>query len=136
MQVSIDVNFSQEYLPVDILDLLLISGWSYQYENNVNFLKSDDIDNYDWQSVDIDFFNFESFIDSHKSMGKVGIVIVCDNRVGGELLIYRDYLSFSLSINRRYLSRREIPDFNWYLERLSLFLDEIRYSSIKCEVIL
>ena len=98
--------------------------------------KSVDIpDDYNWLNIDMNLFNLDEFINSHNIMDKIGIVMVYDNESGGNLLIYPNYLSMSLSINRQYLSGEDIPDFNWYLKKMSVFLRNIKLSSIQCETI-
>ena len=117
MQVSIDINFAQEYSPKEILKCLINNGGNIYYQNMVTYLSSNDIDDYNWLNIDMNLFNLDEFINSHNIMDKVGIVMVYDNESGGNLLIYPNYLSMSLSINRQYLSGEEIPDFNWYLKK-------------------
>ena len=135
MQVSIDINFAQEYSPKEILKCLINSGWNIYYQNMVTYLSSNDIDDYNWLNIDMSLFNLDEFINSHNIMDKVGIVMVYDNESGGNLLIYPNYLSMSLSINRQYLFGEDIPDFNWYLKKMSVFLRKIKLSSIQCETI-
>lgn len=135
MQVSIDINFAQEYSPKEILKCLINNGWNIYYQNIVTYLSSNDIDDYDWLNMDMNLFNLDEFINSHNIMNKIGIVMVYDNESGGNLLIYPNDLSMSLSINRQYLSGKDIPDFNWYLDRMSGFLRNIKLSSIQCEII-
>ena len=135
MQVSIDINFAQEYSPKEILKCLINSGWNIYYQNMVTYLSSNDIDDYNWLNIDMSLFNLDEFINSHNVMDKVGIVMVYDNESGGNLLIYPNYLSMSLSINRQYLFGEDIPDFNWYLKKMSVFLRKIKLSSIQCETI-
>ena len=117
MQVSIDINFAQEYSPKEILKCLINNGGNIYYQNTVTYLSSNDIDDYNWLNIDMNLFNLDEFINSHNIMDKVGIVMVYDNESGGNLLIYPNYLSMPLSINRRYLSGEDIPDFNWYLKK-------------------
>ena len=135
MQVSIDINFAQEYSPKEILKCLINSGWNIYYQNMVTYLSSNDIDDYNWLNIDMSLFNLDEFINSHNVMDKVGIVMVYDNESGGNLLIYPNYLSMSLSINRQYLFGEDIPDFNWYLKKMGVFLRKIKLSSIQCETI-
>ena len=42
MQVSIDINFAQEYSPKEILKCLINSGWNIYYQNMVTYLSSND----------------------------------------------------------------------------------------------
>ena len=135
MQVSIDINFAQEYSPKEILKCLINNGGNIYYQNMVTYLSSNDINDYNWLNIDMNLFNLDEFINSHNIMDKVGIVMVYDNESGGNLLIYPNYLSMSLSINRQYLSGEDIPDFNWYLKKMSVFLRNIKISSIQCETI-
>lgn len=136
MQASIDINFAKEYSPKEILKNLIYSGWEFDYQGSVSYLLPSDIDDYDWQFIDKNDFDIEEFISSHYDKDKIGIVMIIDRISGGNMLIYPDYLSLSLSINRHYLSESEtIPDFNWYLKRLNIFLNTIKLSSIQCEII-
>ena len=135
MQVSIDINFAQEYSPKEILKCLINNGGNIYYQNMVTYLSSNDIDDYNWLNIDMSLFNLDEFINSHNVMDKVGIVMVYDNESGGNLLIYPNYLSMSLSINRQYLFGEDIPDFNWYLKKMGVFLRKIKLSSIQCETI-
>lgn len=135
IKVSIDVNFSQEYSPKEVLKLLMSNGWGIYYQNIVTYLSSKDVDSYDWQDMDVNFFDFYDFINSHDAMGKVGVVMVFDGISGGEVIIYPNCLSMLLSINCQHLSGSDIPDFNWYLKRMSGFLNSIKLSSIECESI-
>lgn len=136
LQVSIDIYFSEKHSPKEIFKKLLDTGWEINFENEVSYLRASDLDDYDWQATDVDNFNINEFINSHDYMGKIGISVVANRESGGEILIFPDYLSLSLSINRRYLFETQtmkIPDFNWYLERLSQFLNIINPQSIRCD---
>lgn len=135
MQASIDVKFTQNYLPKDLVLQLIKSGWIPIFDGKVTFLVASDIDSYDWQCIDHENFNMSRFLQSHQDMDKIGIVLVNDN-IGGELLIYPDWLTISLSINRVYLSEvGGIPDFSWYLIKLSSFIKNVKVSSIECELV-
>ena len=135
MQVSININFAQKYSPKEILKCLINNGLNIYYQNMVTYLSPNDIDDYNWLNIEMNLFNLDEFINSHNVMDKVGIVMVYDNESGGNLLIYPNYLSMSLSINRQYLFGEDIPDFNWYLKKMSVFLRNIKLSSIPCETI-
>ena len=135
MQVSITINFSHEYSPLDVLKIILNNGWDYHFENRVTYLSSNDIDDYNWQEIELNTFNVKSFMNSDDFMSKIGLVIVYNNESGGEVVIYPGFLIFSLSINRKYLISKKIPDFNWYLNRMADFLECIKYTSIECEAI-
>jgi len=135
MQASIDINFAQEYSPKEVLKCLIDNGWGIYYQKVVTYLSSKDIDDYDWLNVNMNSFDLNWFMNSHKTMDKVGIVIVYNNESGGNLLIHPNYLSISLSINRQYLLGTDIPNFNWYLKGMSSFLKNIKLSSIECEII-
>lgn len=111
------------------------SGWSIYYENLVTYLPLKDVDDYNWQEENMELFDLDIFLNSHDIKDKVGIAVVYDGISGGELIIYPEYLSLSLSINRKYISGIDIPDFNWYLMRMKDFFETIELSSIRCETI-
>lgn len=133
LQASIDIHFAQEYSPKELIPLLIASGWAIDFEKKVSYLLSSDIDDYDWQDSSIKDFNINQFLNTHKSMDRIGIAMVA-KKSGGNLLIYPNYLLLSLSINRRYLSEIDrIPDFSWYIKRLANLLNNIKVSKIQCD---
>ncbi len=136
LQASIDIHFAHRLSPKDTAISLINSGWSYDFEGSVIFLMANDADKYDWQEKPREEFNFEDYINSHNDQDKLGIVLINKDNVGGEFLIYPDWLSFSLSINRRYLtSKMKVPDFSWYLSELNFFLELANISNIQCELV-
>lgn len=134
-QASIDIKFSSDYEPKKLVKLLLTFGWEFNIDGYVEFLCHDDVDSYDWQSLDYVSFNLEEFLESHNAQEKIGLSMLLEKDIGGNILIYPDWMTISLSINRVYLSNSRIPNFNWYLSKLELFLKEISFLSINCELI-
>lgn len=134
-QANIDIKFSSDYEPKKLVKLLLTFGWEFNIDGYVEFLCHDDVDSYDWQSLDYVSFNLEEFLESHNAQEKIGLSMLLEKDIGGNLLIYPDWMTISLSINRLYLSNSRIPNFNWYLNKLELFLKEIDFLSINCELI-
>ncbi|ECK9504166.1 hypothetical protein SEENIN0B_01123 [Salmonella enterica subsp. enterica serovar Infantis str. SARB27] len=135
LQATIDVEFLGDISPKAIIVGLINNGWRFSFNGHVTFLLSSDVDNYDWQDMDATEFNIREFLGSHGEKDKIGIVLVNDN-VGGNFLIHPGWMSFSLSVNRLYLPfGNKIVDFNWYLNKLHVFLNTIKISAIKCELI-
>lgn len=132
LSVGIVVRFSQSYMPQRILEVLLSGDWCLIFENNVTYLVPTDKNDYDWLSLPKDNFSLSKFVNSHVVNDKIGIVLVADN-VGGEFLIFPDYLSVSLTVNRMYLEQQvRIVDYSWYLNRLKILYEEICVSDIVC----
>ncbi|QBH95504.1 hypothetical protein EKN56_03225 [Limnobaculum zhutongyuii] len=135
LQASIDIQFSQDLSPKDIVIKLINSGWKIDFEGCVTFIMPTDIDDYDWKTLKYSDFKLEEFINFHSDENNLGIVLVSSNNIGGEFLIYSGWMSFSLSINRVYLSSdTKIVDFSFYLEKLRPFTKMIKVSSIQCEL--
>ncbi|MBK5074155.1 hypothetical protein I2492_14170 [Budviciaceae bacterium CWB-B4] len=133
---SIDIQFAHELSPKEVAISLINNGWMIDFEESVTFLMPTDIDNYDWQMKKRHDFSLENFLNLHTDNDRIGIVLVSHDNVGGEFLIYSNWLSFSLSINRAYISsERKIVDFSMYLEKLRFFIETIDISSIQCELV-
>lgn len=133
IEVSIDITFARNYRPIDTLTKLLGNGWTYCYEGKVNFLRPDDIDDFDWRSVSIDDFDLNRFLDSHKENERVSITLVNSHGIGGDFLIYKNILIMMVSVNRVYLSAEQrIIDFSRYLKYFLPFISLIEVSDIKC----
>lgn len=133
-QASIDISLLRPCSPREVLVELIDSGWSIDFEGEVLFLLSSDVDSYDWQKEHIEKFNLEAFLNSHPLSGKIGIAMVFDGKFGGEFLIHRDWISLSISINRICLFEA-VPDFNKYIGKLRRVIDGFGVSSFSCEYI-
>ncbi|WP_143038329.1 hypothetical protein [Pseudomonas saponiphila] len=133
-QASVDVSLSRLCSPKDIVMALLDSGWSFDFEGDVLFLLSSDIDSYDWQKEYAEHFNLKEFLDSHSPFGRIGIAMVFDGRFGGEFLISRDCISLSISINRICVFGT-VPDFTEYVFRLKEVVSDFGFSDIRCEYV-
>ena len=70
MQVSIDINFAQEYSPKEILKCLINNGGNIYYQNMVTYFSSKDIDDYKLVKIDKKFFNFYEVI---KKIGRAHV---------------------------------------------------------------
>ncbi|GKX61432.1 hypothetical protein SOASR032_00010 [Pragia fontium] len=135
LQASIDIQFAHELSPKEVVISLINNGWLLDFEDYVTFLMPTDIDDYDWQMKKRKDFIFEDFLSLHSHEDRVGVVLVNNDNIGGEFLIYSSWLSFSLSINRVYLfPETKIVDFSLYLERLRSFTETVKISSIQCEL--
>ncbi|HED5889263.1 TPA: hypothetical protein R5S02_004516 [Salmonella enterica] len=135
LQATIDVEFLSDISPKEIVVGLMNNGWEFSFNERVTFLLPSDVDNYDWQDMDVTKFNIHKFLNSHEKRDKVGIVLVNDD-AGGNFLIHPGWMSFSLSINRLYLPfGNKIVDFNCYLNKLHVFMGSVKISAIKCELI-
>ncbi|MFJ3117253.1 hypothetical protein ACIPI6_11975 [Pseudomonas protegens] len=133
-QASVDVNLSRPCSPKDIVMALLDSGWSFEFEGDVLFLLSSDVDSYDWQKKSAEHFNLKEFLDSHSPFGKIGIAMVFDGRFGGEFLIRQDCISLYISINRVCLFG-VVPDFTEYIFRLNKVMVDFAFSDVECKCI-
>ncbi|WP_347253685.1 hypothetical protein [Leminorella grimontii] len=135
LQASIDIEFPHEISPKNVVMDLINNDFHFDFDNYVSFLSSSDIDDYDWHKENKANFDLCEFINSHNDKSKIGIVLVTKEGIGGEFLIYPSWLSFSLSINRVYISPQErIIDFSWYFTRLSSFLKTKNISVINCQL--
>ncbi|MCE4073616.1 MULTISPECIES: hypothetical protein [Pseudomonas] len=134
VQASIDISFARGQDPSEILNKLIGFGWEIGFGGKVMFLPENGFDEYEWVVWDLKRFDILDFLDETRKIGKAGITLVLSNDVGGEFLISRDLVSFSLSINRVLLVDR-IPDFSWYISRILPALDGVEIFSIQCETI-
>lgn len=135
IQSTIDIRFGNHLKPKEILRLLLELGWDYNYDGQVAFLPPGDNDNFDWQTVNCQQFNIESFLSSHNEYDKIGMALVTEDGAGGDFRIMPDMMVFSLNINRRYINSDHIIDFSWYLNKLTSFFQRIYSVAINCEII-
>ncbi len=109
---------------VEIIDILINGGWRFICESNENkalYLPVYDVDDFNWQSEAISKEKLFAILnEKEKRKETIGISIVWeDTECGGELLIDRGLsVIFSLTINRKVLTKSEITDFNWYIERI------------------
>ncbi|MGE6473386.1 hypothetical protein [Serratia proteamaculans] len=131
-QASIDMDLFQSCQPQDVVVELVRSGWSVDFEEEVMFLLPSDAGSYEWRKEHVRKFELESFLSSHSTFGSVGIVMVFDEKFGGEFLICKDWISLSLSINRVCLFD-DVPDFTEYIVRLRAVIDKFGVSGIRCE---
>lgn len=128
-QASIDVLFAESYEPVQVLQKLLDKGFSYNVDGWVEYQN----ENEDWCFVDYNAFSLELFLEKSRCQNSVSLSLIFENDIGCTVLINRYYLSFLLSINRVYIDNTNLPDFSWYLKRLSKFLSLISVQAIKCD---
>lgn len=136
IETSIDINFAIPYKPVDVLFTLLDIGCSYVIEDKVYFVPTEDFDDFNWQIVDPQAFDFKQFVESRQDCEQIGISLAFENNIGFDALIYQEYVILMLSINRQYLSyEHRVPDFSWYLQKLLPFIGKMKISSIKCELV-
>lgn len=134
IKASIDIEFFRSVEPKKILLSLIDSGWELGFQGEVLFLNSFDCDGYDWQVKSLEEFDLDAFIGSHSPYGRIGVSMVFEGVCGGEFLISEDWLSFLISINKVFISR-DVPDFSFYLERLSGVIKNFDASVVKCECI-
>lgn len=128
---NIDIYFLDSYEPIDILKKLLDTGWSYIVYSNIEFMD----ENEDWCVIDSKEFNIEVFLEKNKGQNPLCISLVLENDIGCSVIIYKDWISFLLSINRVNINDQMVPDFSWYLSNLHGFLKLITFKNIKCEFI-
>lgn len=132
MEAYIDIRLYNSS-PKQILAQLLDSGWSYDFEGTVEFLLADDIDDYNWQFVNIREFDLGEFLNSHDDHSRIAITLVNKNDIGGPFLINTDCFSISLSVNRVYLSKESrLVDFNYYLSELLPFINKMSLCDLQC----
>lgn len=134
MQASIDVKFSMNYEPGKILESLYRSGWNIDYRGDVTYLEATDIDDYDWKTCSFDVFDIDEFISLHSAGGRIGVVMTRDDGTGGEFLIFPDWVSLSISINRVYI-QEGVPDFTWYVSMLSVLVEEFSLTEFECKAV-
>lgn len=132
MKASIDIEFSRPVEPKKIFLSLIDSGWGVDFQGEVMFLDAVDREGYDWQVKSIEDFDLDEFIESHCPSDRIGISMVFEEAYGGEFLIFESWVSFSMSVNKVFLSN-DVPDFSFYLERLSSVIEGFNVSVLKCE---
>lgn len=128
---NIDICFLSSYEPIDILKKLLNTGWSFIVYSKIEFMD----ENEDWCIVDPKEFSIDRFLEKNKGQDSLCVSLVLENDIGCSVIIYRDWISFLLSINRVNINDQMLPDFSWYLNNLHGFLKLIPLKSIKCEFI-
>lgn len=131
-QASIDFSLSKPCEPREIILELIKSGWDINFDSEVTFLPPSDIESYDWQSEKVIKFNLDHFLNDHKFSSRIGIVMVFGGRFGGEFLIFKEWISLSLSINRVCIFEK-VPDFSLYISKLTCIVNKFCPSEIKCE---
>jgi len=131
-KASIDLEFGSDVEPRLVLKLLVDSGWSFNFCDEVFFLEATDLDAYDWKRCDSNAFDVDEFLGGHEKYGRIGIAMVFDGAIGGEFLIFSSGFSLSISINK-VRAVGDIPDFTLYISKLERVVEQFRVSGVKCD---
>ena len=134
IQASIDIYFVRDQCPSSVLSRLVGHGWDVNFNGEVMLLPENGFDDYEWIVIDLEEFDFPEFMGKADKAGRAGIVLVFNDKIGGGVLISRNSVSFSLSINRVLLVDN-VPDFSWYVSRILPVFHGLEISGIQCETI-
>lgn len=122
---SIDITCHTSLSSVELVKVLLDSGWNLNDHGSISMLPLHDNDQFGWSRIPFHAENVQHALNilTEKQMcGELlGIVLMWqDSQVGGEVLLATNgVLTFIASINREKLLREEeLTDVNWYLQRL------------------
>lgn len=127
------VYFEKALDIVSLIDDLLQSGWSYDDHGKISYLPIHDEGSFNWQVESLENWDkVKPIIVSKIELEElVGLALTWnDSSIGGEILASprENYVSFSLSINRKVLDDGRSTDFSWYEER---FIEPLRIRGYK-----
>ncbi|MCP8466231.1 hypothetical protein NK553_19945 [Pseudomonas sp. ZM23] len=129
-QASIDI-FYKEQNPAAILTDLISNGWSANFDGEVMFIPGKNINEFEWITSSFKEFNMPLFLEELEIEKRAGISLVYKRKHGGEFLISSNLMSFSISINTIYITGK-IPDFSWYISRITAAITNRDILGIKC----
>jgi hypothetical protein len=129
IKASIEINFSifhQDNVIIQLIQMLLDSGWTLDNEGKVSYLSPGHNNISDWKTDTHLSYNALMEILAEKDGRKepVGIILTWHNtNIGGSFIFQttNEKLSIDLTLNRKIMSgltNVEITDSNWYFTRL------------------
>jgi len=129
VHASIEINFStfyQDNIIMQLIQILLDGGWTFNSEGKISYLPIGHIDTSDWTTDENISHNelMEIFKEKEEIKEPVGIVLTWHNtNIGGTFIFQsNEKLSINLTLNRKTMSELnnnlKITDSNWYLTRL------------------
>lgn len=128
IQASIEIEFlnlPQNYnSSVDLIKLLINSGWTLNDNGGISYLPEGDNDNFDWvlwsKISQVELMNILEKKETKKEL--VGVVLTWQyTNIGGSVLFYANGISFILNRDRKILYGLhdfKMTDANWYVSRL------------------
>jgi hypothetical protein len=131
VDATISMCLNNNYEPLDIIEILLEFGWTLNDYGGISYLPLGDVDAFNWQTQQqMTFEELKKIITSKQQTNEVvGIVMTWkDTLIGCTFLLRKNsILSIGLGVDRQIkeLNKNyQITDFNWYLEKLLLPLDD------------
>lgn len=138
ISANIDIHLSKvikkHRSAIEIIQELTDFGWTLSLNGYVGYLPLGDTDNFDWKEEKITVEVLNEIIKEKIVLNEVvGVIMTWENTgIGGTFLFWTDekYETFSMntSINRQEVVLEidyKITDFQWYLPKLLVPLDEI-----------
>lgn len=134
---GIDFKFAQSQDPSAVLKFLLDNGWSFDVEGEVRYIVPANIhsDHFEWCSEPPTSFQSEKYVDECSQQKRLAIILVArdDQNYGADFIIrdeggtlgIRDYMMPLFEHSR-------IPDFSWYLRRLTAMFQAFGVHEVKC----
>jgi hypothetical protein len=131
IEISLVEDKTRSISAVNVINVLKNFGWSLVHDNHTSYLPIGDKDDFDWQSEkNMDFLLLAKIIVQKEAAGElIGLILTWQTSdIGIVFLFYMDKtISISASINRQTIALANnyaITDFQWYLEKLLLPLNE------------
>lgn len=122
VSVSIDLVVASrigEVDPVDVVRSLVENGWSFAQDGVACFLRSGDIDDFDWEFSTVDKSQlFYILAEKVRSDHFLGLVLLWHDSGGSFLVRKTGEITFLVNVNRINLGNLGILDVGWYLDKL------------------
>ena len=126
---SVDINLikkdSQHAGTNEILEILLLSGWTLMHDNTIGYIPLGDKECSNWQlDTVIKISDLKNIILEKEKNNEVnGLILTWGNtKIGGIFLFWGNgNLSLTINLTRKTIllnDNLEITDFMWYLEKL------------------
>tara|TARA_Y100000588_G_C13895938_1_gene770695 strand:+ start:56 stop:475 length:420 start_codon:yes stop_codon:yes gene_type:complete len=116
---SIDFEVSKPFDAIEFIKHLEHQGWAASYDGKITYLPAGDDGMYDWRVASSNDFElvFEELQKKVLSKESIGVVLIDkETNCGGELLIWPDYTSFSLSLS---IKSNELRESEYYIDKIS-----------------
>lgn len=117
--LDIQLLLDENHTALGVVESFLESGWNFNYEGSAFYLPLGDIDDFDWQCIDISDHELLNIIKQKEEQGElIGVGMLWrDTGIGGEFLVRANGLvSIVISINKM-VTDYDITDISWYLDR-------------------
>nr|WP_174506364.1 hypothetical protein [Acinetobacter sp. Marseille-Q1620] len=135
VSASIEIQFTH-INSIDIVLLLLNSGWTFEDNGHQSYIPIGDNDEWDWRWEHLKNNELLDILKIKQNLREViGVGITWkDSERGGELILNNDNSLILNLTNNRLVSKSTVTDFDWYLEKIVNVFNSnaIFIESIKC----